>query len=98
MRYFRCLAGDEAYEQIRMTLDAAWGHPNAETKTTTCIDPASVAPRDTQGRIMLATSEAFCQYEAAAQMLPVLLDNRVIEEIDEAAYASALPVQEPPGA
>lgn len=91
MRFFRCLAGDEVYEQIRATLDAAWGHPNAETKTVTCIDPSSVAPRDTQGRIMLATSEAFCEYEAAAQMLPQLLDNGMIEEIDEATYLQELP-------
>lgn len=91
MRFFRCLAGDEVYEQIRATLDAAWGHPNAETKTVTCMDPAGVAPRDTQGRIMLGTSEAFCEYEAAAQMLPQLLDSGMIEEIDEAAYLQELP-------
>lgn len=90
MRYFRCLAGDEVYEQIRATLDAAWGHPNAETKTVTCIDPASVAPRDTQGRIMLATSEAFCEYEAAAQMLPQLLNSGMIEEIGATEYRSTL--------
>lgn len=91
MRFFRCLAGDEVYEQIRQTLDAVWGHPDAETKTVTCIDPASVAPRDTQGRIMLATSEAFCEYEAAAQMLPQLLDSAMIEEIDAATYLQELP-------
>jgi len=91
MKYFRCLAGDEAYEQIRATLDAVWGHPNAETKTVTCIDPAAVAPRDTQGRIMLATSEAFCQYEASAQMLTSVLGSGVIEEIDAATYLQELP-------
>jgi hypothetical protein len=91
MRYFRCLAGDETYEQIRLTLDVAWGHPNAVTKTTTCIDPASVAPRDTQGRIMLAILEAFCEYEAAAQMLPLLISGGTIEEIDAATYLQELP-------
>lgn len=91
MKYFRCLAGDEVYEQIRQTLDTVWGHPNSETKTVTCIDPAAVAPRDTQGRIMLATSEAFCEYEAAAQMLPQLLDSAMIEEIDAATYLQELP-------
>ena len=86
MRYFRCLAGDEAYEQIRSTLDAVWGHPNQETKTLTCIDAADVAPRDTQGRIMLATSEAFCEYAASEQMLASVLSSGVIEEIDAADY------------
>jgi hypothetical protein len=91
MRYFRCLAGDEAYEQIRLTLDAVWGHPNAETKTVTCIDPAGVAPRDTQGRIMLATPEAFCEYAASEQMLAFVLSSGVIEEIDAATYLQELP-------
>lgn len=91
MRYFRCLAGDEVYEQIRATLDAAWGHPNAATKTMTCIDPASVAPRDTQDRVMLATSEAFCEYEAASQMLLAVLASGMIEEIDAATYLQELP-------
>lgn len=91
MRCFRCLAGDEVYEQIRATLDAAWGHPNAQTKTVTCMDPAGVAPRDTQGRIMLATSEAFCEYEAAAQMLPLLISGGAVEEIDAATYLRELP-------
>jgi len=91
MRYFRCLAGEEAYEQIRSTLDAAWGHPNAETKTVTCIDPAAVAPRDTQGRVMLATSEAFCEYAASEQMLSSVLSSGVIEEIDAATYLQELP-------
>jgi len=91
MRYFRCLAGDEAYEQIRATLDTAWGHPNAETNTLTGIDPAKNAPRDMQGRIMLATSEAFCAYEAAAQMLPLLTSGGTMEEIDAATYLQELP-------
>ena len=94
MRYFRCLAGDEAYEQIRLTLDAAWGHPNAETKTVTCIDPAAVAPRDTQGRIMLATKEAFCEYAASEQMLASVLSSGVIEEIDEATYLADPPTRD----
>ncbi len=95
MRYFRCLAGDEAYEKIRQTLDAVWGHPNAETKTVTCIDPAAVAPRDTQGRIMLATSEAFCEYGAAATMLPQLLASGAVEEITEAEYQAAVQTPDP---
>lgn len=90
MRYFRCLAGDEAYEQIRQTLDAVWGHPNAETKTVTCIDPATVAPRDTQGRIILAVNDEFVAYPAAAEMLPQLLASGAVEEITEAEYGAAV--------
>lgn len=91
MRFFRCLAGDEVYEQIRLTLDAAWGHPNEATKTLTCVDRAEVAPRDTQGRIMLATNEEFCGYTVAGELLDNVLAVGAIEEIDEATYLQELP-------
>lgn len=95
MRYFRT-ASDEVYEQARFTLDAAWGHPNAATKTVTCIDPAAVAPRDQQGRIVLAVPESFTQYSVAVDLLPQLLAAGVVEEIDEATYRAAFPVPEWP--
>jgi hypothetical protein len=94
MRYFRS-SSDEVYEQARLTLDAAWGHPNSATKTVTCVDPASVAPRDAQGRIVLAVNDEFCQYEAAAAMLPQLLASGVVEEIDAATYQAAVQPQLP---
>ena len=90
MRYFRCEAGDEAYEQARLTLDAAWGHPNAETKTVTCIDPAAVAPRDAQGRIVLAVNDEFCEYPAAQQMLAYMIEQGAVTEITEADYRAAV--------
>lgn len=90
MRYFRCLAGDEAYEQVRLALDAAWGHPNAETKTVTCVDPASVAPRDSAGRIVLAVRQEFTEFQAASLMLPDLLASGAVEEIDAATYHAAV--------
>lgn len=89
MKYFRCLAGDEVYEQVRLTLDAAWGHPNADTKTVTCFDPAAVAPRDSQGRILLAVHDEFATWEPAATLLPQLLASGAAEEITEADYRAA---------
>ena len=89
MRYFLCLAGDAAYEQARLALDAAWGHPDAETKTVTCIDPASVAPRDAQGRIVLAVNDEFCEYPAAQQMLAYMIQQGAATEITEAEYRAA---------
>lgn len=88
MRYF-LTASDEIYEQARLTLDAAWGHPNEATKTVTCIDPAAVAPRDAQGRIVLAVLESFCEFTVAADLLPQLLAAGVVEEIDKATYRAA---------
>ncbi len=90
MRCFRCLAGDEAYEQIRKTLDAAWGHPNAETKTVTCFDPADVAPRDNAGRLLLAVNDEFATWEPASTLLPRLIASGAVEEITEAKYRAAM--------
>jgi hypothetical protein len=89
MKYFRCDAGDAAYEQARLALDTAWGHPNAATKTTTCIDPAAVAPRDADGRIVLAVNDEFCEYPAAQQMLAYMISGGAAEEITEGEYRAA---------
>jgi hypothetical protein len=84
-RYFR--TADEAlYEQVRLTLDAAWGHPTPDGKTLTCIDQAAVAPRDAAGRILLALRPAFVAYEPAASMLPDLLASGAVEEITAEEY------------
>jgi hypothetical protein len=91
MRYFRCDAGDAAYEQIRSTLDAAWGLPDAATKTVTCIDPAAVAPRDAQGRIVLAVQPEFCEFTVAVDLLPQLLASGVVAEITAAEYTACFP-------
>ena len=90
LRYFRCDAGDAAYEQARAALDAAWGHPNAITKTATCIDPAPVAPRDADGRIVLAVSEEFLEYPAAQQMLEYMMGIGAAVEITASEYAAAV--------
>jgi hypothetical protein len=90
MRYYRCEAGDEAYEQARLALDAAWGLPNTDTKTMTCIEPAATAPRDAQARIVLAVDDSFCAYTVAVDLLPQLLASGAVEEIDAATYRAAI--------
>lgn len=90
MRYFLCHAGDQAYEAARQALDAAWGHPNAETKTETCISPAFVAPRDSQGRIVLAANEEFCSFPAAADMIVMMLGGGAVSEITQGEYFAAV--------
>ena len=88
VRYFRT-ASDEIYEQARLTLDAAWGHPNDATQTLTCIDPATRAPRDSQGRVVLAVNDEFTTYSVAVDLLPQLLASGLVEEIDAATYHAA---------
>lgn len=90
MRCFRCLAGDAAYEQARLALDDAWGHPTPDGLTLTCIEPAATAPRDPQGRIVLAVQDAFAEFPAAASMLPELIASEAVEEISEDDYHAAV--------
>lgn len=84
-RFFRT-ADDALYEQVRLTLDAAWGL----TDPTTCIDPALVAPRDEDGRIVLSVKAEFCEYSVAVDLLPQLLASGQVVEIDQAEYRAAV--------
>lgn len=86
MQQFFRTAEPALYEQVRLALDATWGH----VPPTTCIDPAAVAPRDLQGRILLAVQPEFCAFDAVAAMLPQLLASGVVEQIDEATYQAAV--------
>lgn len=88
-RYFRT-ADTDLYEQVRLGLDAAWGHPSGGT--VTCIDPAAVAPRDAQGRILLAVKPEFTEFSAAAAIMPDLLASGQVVEISEAEYQAAITV------
>ena len=87
MRYFRATAA--VYEQARAALDAAWGLPN-DKGTATCIEPAATAPRDAQGRIVLAVDDSFCAYTVAVDLLPQLLASAAVEEIDREAYMAVV--------
>lgn len=89
MRYFRSTAA--VYEAIRSKLDAAWGYPNAETKTETAIPPAGNLPKDAEGRVYLVVSAEYCDYILPSEMLPQLLASGAVEEIDEATYRAILP-------
>lgn len=90
MRYFR-IASDAVYEQARLAMDAAWGH----APPVTCVDRAAVAPRDSLGRIVLAVNDEFCDYSAAADLLPQLLSSGAVVEIDADSYAHAVAIQLP---
>jgi hypothetical protein len=89
-RFFR--STDAVYEAIRSQLDAAYGYPNAETKTLTSITPAADAPHDPQGRVYLAISADYCDYNLPADLLPQLLAGGAVEEITEAEYQAAVSV------
>lgn len=85
MNVFFRIADDAIYEQVRLSLDAAWGHE----PPVTCVDPAGVAPRDSQGRILLAVRPEFVAFDAVAATLPQLLASGAVEEIDADEYQPA---------
>lgn len=94
MRFFR--TDDEAlYESVRQQLDAAWGHPTPDGRTRTCFDPASVAQRDSAGRLLLAVDDEFATWEPAATLLPQLLASGAVDEITAEQYRSSLPAPTP---
>lgn len=93
MRYFRC--GPQVYAGICADLDAAYGYPNAVTKTERALPLANTLPSDSQGRVYLAVQNSFCEYILPSQMLPELLASGAIEEITEAQYTAVLPPPQP---
>ena len=85
MRFFRT-SDAAAYEQARLSLDAVWGH----VPPVTCIDPAVVAPRDTDGRIVLAVNDEFCVFPAASLLIQQMVGFGVADEIAETEYMAAV--------
>ena len=89
IRYFR--ASIAVYDMVCQQLDAAYGYPNAETKTERTLPPAGSLLSDAQGRVYIALPAEFCNYDLPSQMLPELLASGAVEEITEAAYQAVLP-------
>lgn len=84
MRCFR-FSSDAAYEQVRAALDTAFGYPSPAAETT--VAPTDSAPRDTQGRIVLALKDNIYDAAVTAGVLP--WQGAGVSEITEAAYRAA---------
>lgn len=89
MRYFR--ASPAVYADICEQLNAAYGYPNAETKTERALPLAADLPADAQGRVYLAISAEYCEFILPGQMLPELLASGAVEELMASQYAAVLP-------
>jgi hypothetical protein len=89
MRYFRSTPA--VYASICAQLDAAYGYPNAETKTERSLLLVSDLPADAQGRVYLAISAAYCDYILPSEMLPQLLASGAVEEVTAAVYEALVP-------
>jgi hypothetical protein len=89
MRYFR--AAPDAYADICAQLDAAYGYPNADTKTERSLPLAADLPSDGEGRVYLAISAEYCDYNLPSELLPQLIAAGLVEEITAEQYAAVLP-------
>jgi hypothetical protein len=78
------------YLAVCEQLDAAYGYPNAATKTKRVLPLASDLPADDQGRVYLAIPAEYCECELPSRMLPQLISSGSIEEITAADYRSAV--------
>ena len=91
MRYFR--ASSETYEAVRLGLDALYGHPfrsdpkNPDLITTeSCMTPAGAAPKDAQGRCLLAVSQEDAARPEVAAKITELTASKLAEEIDQSQF------------
>ena len=89
MRYFRSTPA--VYAGVCSQLDAAYGYPNAETKTERALPLPEELPADAQGRVYLAISQEYCDYILPSEMLPQLLASGAVEEVTAAVYEALLP-------
>jgi hypothetical protein len=89
MRYFRSTPA--VYTGVCSQLDAAYGYPNAETKTERALPLPEELPADAQGRVYLAISQEYCDYNLPSELLPQLIAAGLVEEITAAQYAAVLP-------
>jgi hypothetical protein len=79
------------YTGVCSQLDAAYGYPNAETKTERALPLPEELPADAQGRVYLAISQEYCDYILPSEMLPQLLASGAAEEVTAAVYEALLP-------
>jgi hypothetical protein len=89
IRFFR--SAPAIYADICAQLDAAYGYPNAATKTERSLPLAADLPSDGQGRVYLAISAEYCDYNLPSELLPQLIAAGLVEEITAAQYAAVLP-------
>lgn len=89
MRYFR--STESLYQVVCSQLDAAYGYPNATTKTLRSLPLASELPHDSKQRVYIAVNADYCNYILPSQLLLQLLAGGVVEELTQAEYEEVQP-------
>lgn len=91
-RYFRAMPA--VYSQVGAQLDAAYEYPNEATKTLRTLPLAETLPIDSQGRVYLAISADYCEYNLPSEMLPQLIADGLVEELTAEQFEAVLPTPE----
>ena len=89
MRYFRAMPA--LYADICGQLDAAYGYPNAATKTLRTLPLVETLPTDAAGRVYLRVAAEYCEYNLPSELLPQLIAAGLVEELMAEQYAAVLP-------
>jgi hypothetical protein len=89
MRYFR--SAPAVYVDICAQLDAAYGYPSEATKTLRALPLVGDLPADSQGRVYLAVSAEYCDFNLPSELLPQLIAAGLVQEITAAQYDALLP-------
>lgn len=89
MRFFR--ATKTVYDDVCRQLDAAYGYPNTETKTARSLPLSSDLMADASGRVYLAVSAEYCEYNLPAELLPQLIAGGLVEELTQQQFMAVLP-------
>lgn len=89
LRYFR--APLAVYADICAQLDAAYGYPNEATKTLRTLPLPMQETTDAQGRVYLAISSDYCDYDLPSELLPGLIASGAVQEITVAQYRQQVP-------
>jgi len=84
VRYFR--ATPAVYTDICAQLDAAYGYPNEATKTMRTLPLVETLPVDGDGRVYLAVSAEYCEFNLPSELLPQVIAAGLVEEITAAQY------------
>jgi hypothetical protein len=81
------------YEAARAQMDAARGLPSRGQITS--FDPADIAPRDSDGLVLLALRSSDTTATGAQDLLSQLLSSGAVEEIAESEYQAAIQTPDP---
>ncbi|NBW14453.1 MAG: hypothetical protein EBR82_41285 [Caulobacteraceae bacterium] len=89
IRYFRSAVA--VYQGVCDALDAAYGYPRPETLTDRTLPLVGSLPTDETGRVYLAVSAEYCEFNLPSELLPQLLASGQVEEITAEEYGAVLP-------